>query len=273
MRELRRCEALRANADHHQRISTSTRVCWLLQYHILCCLRVLRCAMPGGLPPLRHCPWPTRMLCCYSATGGSCDTTVAIFHVRPNKPCNASSLLPFAARLGRDFLLSAADVILRVGLKNLNSGEPTFVGRGVHTAIDIKSRKRTRYVRMVDLSGHLGIGSLFRFSWLPTPALLPGESDFLQHVADSAHAATVVSRIQPGRPVPDLRQLQLRAARRRADHRAIRCSGAADCRPSGGWALFVDATQTDVGSRAAKVSAVPSSALDAAQLRGGFCSR
>ncbi|KAL1435072.1 hypothetical protein MTO96_001618 [Rhipicephalus appendiculatus] len=36
---------------------------------------------------------------------GSWETTVASFYVRPNKPWNASSLLPVAARLGRDFLL------------------------------------------------------------------------------------------------------------------------------------------------------------------------
>ncbi|KAL1446133.1 hypothetical protein MTO96_028891 [Rhipicephalus appendiculatus] len=42
---------------------------------------------------------------------------------------------------------------------------------------------------------------------------------------------------------------------------------------SGGWTLSADATQTDDGSRAGKVSAVPSPALGAVQLRGGFCGR
>ncbi|KAL1447855.1 hypothetical protein MTO96_044204 [Rhipicephalus appendiculatus] len=43
--------------------------------------------------------------CAVTVRLGSWDTTVACFYVRPNKPCNASSLLPVAARLGRDFLL------------------------------------------------------------------------------------------------------------------------------------------------------------------------
>ncbi|KAL1417802.1 hypothetical protein MTO96_026510 [Rhipicephalus appendiculatus] len=60
----------------------------------------------------------------------------------------------------------------------------------------------------------------------------PAAGDFLQHVADSAKAATVVSRTKPGRPVPDLKQLQLWATRRSAEHRAIRSSGAED------WTAF-----------------------------------
>ncbi|KAL1479191.1 hypothetical protein MTO96_052061, partial [Rhipicephalus appendiculatus] len=60
----------------------------------------------------------------------------------------------------------------------------------------------------------------------------PADGDFLQHVVDRAKAATVVSRTKPGRPVPDLKQLQLWATRRRAEHRAIRSSGAED------WTAF-----------------------------------
>ena len=43
--------------------------------------------------------------CAVTVRLGSWDTTVASFYVRPNKPWNASSLLPLTARLGRDFLL------------------------------------------------------------------------------------------------------------------------------------------------------------------------
>ncbi|KAL3176635.1 hypothetical protein MRX96_010245 [Rhipicephalus microplus] len=61
---------------------------------------------------------------------------------------------------------------------------------------------------------------------------MPAEEDFLQHVIDSANAATVVSRTKPGRPVPDLKQLQLWATRRRAEHHAIRSSTAEE------WTAF-----------------------------------
>ncbi|KAL3217011.1 hypothetical protein MRX96_032667 [Rhipicephalus microplus] len=42
---------------------------------------------------------------------------------------------------------------------------------------------------------------------------------------------------------------------------------------SGGWMPSVEATQTDDGSEAGSVSPVPSPALDAVQLRAGFCDR
>ncbi|KAL3210576.1 hypothetical protein MRX96_037046 [Rhipicephalus microplus] len=41
----------------------------------------------------------------------------------------------------------------------------------------------------------------------------------------------------------------------------------------GGWVLSVDATQTDDGSEDGMVSALPSRALGAVQLRAGFCNR
>ncbi|KAL3247041.1 hypothetical protein MRX96_057279 [Rhipicephalus microplus] len=52
------------------------------------------------------------------------------------------------------------------------------------------------------------------------------------HVIDSAKAATVVSRTKLGRPVPHLKQLQLWASWRRAEHRAIRSLAVED------WKVF-----------------------------------
>ncbi|KAL1483429.1 hypothetical protein MTO96_050240, partial [Rhipicephalus appendiculatus] len=102
----------------------------------------------------------------------------------------------------------------------------------------------------------------------------PADGDFLQHVVDSAKAATVVSRTKHGRPVPGLKQLQLWATREK---------GRAPCHPElrgGGLDSFQVAgrclqtpRKTDDGSRAGKASAVPSPALGAVQLRGGFCGR
>ncbi|KAH7971850.1 hypothetical protein HPB52_003473 [Rhipicephalus sanguineus] len=48
-----------------------------------------------------------------------------------------------------------------------------------------------------------------------------GGRDLLQLVADSARAATVIAKVQQGRPVPDIRHLALRAARRRAERQAL----------------------------------------------------
>ncbi|KAH7954986.1 hypothetical protein HPB49_023662 [Dermacentor silvarum] len=56
----------------------------------------------------------------------------------------------------------------------------------------------------------------------------PTDGDFFSHIKNSATAATLVSRVQPGRPVPDLRQLNLWAARRRAERRAIRTADQGD---------------------------------------------
>ncbi|KAL1474228.1 hypothetical protein MTO96_038140 [Rhipicephalus appendiculatus] len=244
---------------------------------------------------------------------GSWDTNVASFCVRPNKPWNASSLLPVAARLGRGFLIcgdfnghhtawrgdsccargrDAADVTLRAGLKILNTGEPTFEGRGVRTAIDISlATERGAYAWSIcpDTWGTDHFTIFLDTNTAPSPrsrvcstvnwvifqrlSATPAEGDFLQHVVDSAKAATVVSRSKPGHRVPDLKELQLWATRRRAEHRAIRSSGRRIGQLSGGWTLSADAAQTDDGNRAGKVCAVPSPALGAVQLRGGFCGR
>ncbi|KAH7959343.1 hypothetical protein HPB49_010468 [Dermacentor silvarum] len=59
--------------------------------------------------------------------------------------------------------------------------------------------------------------TLFRRHWTGDPA----DSDLLQHVRNSAMAATIVTRLQIGHPVPDLRQLHLQATRQRAERRAI----------------------------------------------------
>ncbi|KAL3187007.1 hypothetical protein MRX96_026101 [Rhipicephalus microplus] len=77
------------------------------------------------------------------------------------------------------------------------------------------------------------VGSTFNWSiFRRRLSATPAGGDFLLHVIDSAKAATVVSRTKPGRSVPDIKQLQLCATRRRAEHRAIRSSAAED------WTAF-----------------------------------
>ncbi|KAL1482561.1 hypothetical protein MTO96_014164 [Rhipicephalus appendiculatus] len=50
----------------------------------------------------------------------------------------------------------------------------------------------------------------------------PGDQDFLGLVAEAAQAATVQSRVPEKHPAPDLRHLNLRAARRRAERRYLK---------------------------------------------------
>ncbi|KAH8038040.1 hypothetical protein HPB51_020690 [Rhipicephalus microplus] len=146
---------------------------------------------------------------------------------------------------------ATADVILRAGLEILNTGEFTFVRKGVRTAIDISvatDHCACTWSNSPDTWGsdHLPIflntntvpslrsrvsctvnsGIFQRLSGTPL------ESDFMQHAIASAKAATVVSKTKPGRPVPDLKQLQLWATRRKPELHAIRSSTAED------WTAF-----------------------------------
>ncbi|KAH7969734.1 hypothetical protein HPB52_021702 [Rhipicephalus sanguineus] len=249
--------------------------------------------------------------CAVTVRLGSWDTTVASFYVRPKNAWNTSSLLPLTARLGCDFLLcgdlnghhtargghrccaqgrAAADVIVRAGLKILNTGEPAFARRGVRTAIDISlATECCAYAWSICPdswgSGHFPIflatntGPASRtrvcstVNWDIFRRLRanPAEGDFLQRIVNSAQAATILSRTQHRRPVPDIKQLQLWATRR---GQSIAQSGAPGRRtgwPLGGSTLSVVATQTDDGSTAGKLPAVPSPTLGAAQLLGDFC--
>ncbi|KAL3245066.1 hypothetical protein MRX96_018212 [Rhipicephalus microplus] len=99
----------------------------------------------------------------------------------------------------------------------------------------------------------------------------PEEGHFLQHVIDSAKVATVVSKTKPGGPDADLKQLQLQATEEGPSAVPSAVPRQKIGQLSGGWTPSVDATQTDDGSEAGRMSAVPSPALDAVQLRGGFC--
>ncbi|KAH7987848.1 hypothetical protein HPB52_024849 [Rhipicephalus sanguineus] len=201
-------------------------------------------ATPKTLPVVRVEDFTSGPMECCAVTVrlGSWDTTVASFYVRPNKPWNASSLLPLTARLGRDFLLCG----------DLNGHHTAWGGhRCCARAIDISlATERCAYAWSIcpDTWGSDHFPIFLATNTGPAPrtrvcctvnwdifrrlSAAPAEGDFLKHIVNSAQAATLVSRTQPGRPVPDLKQLQLWVTRRRAEHRAIRSSGAED------WTAF-----------------------------------
>lgn len=128
---------------------------------------------------------------------------------------------------------------LRAGLRLLNTWQPTFVRRSVGTAIGLNlTTEHCAYawaaVPETWCSGHYPllrcpVSSRTRRSWLccnvfrdvyrKHSAAAPTEVNFLQHISASAFAATVKCYVQPDSLVPDLRRLNLCAARRRAERR------------------------------------------------------
>lgn len=136
-----------------------------------------------------------------------------------------------------------------------------------------------------------GVRITSRSSWLLTPDLPPGPGfaarltgtyfegsvRLLQTATSCSTSSTALRRLpscpelSPDVPFPTSNSSSCGP---REEEQSIAQSGALGRRtgrPSGGWMLSVDATQTDDGSRAGKVSAVPSPALGAAQLLGDFC--
>ncbi|KAH7946786.1 hypothetical protein HPB52_004230 [Rhipicephalus sanguineus] len=136
------------------------------------------------------------------------------------------------------------DVLQQLGLVILNTGANTFIRRGgkaTSTAIDLSVATegcRYAWLPLPDTWGsdHLPILlSPFRgkaprvreyrvVDWRVFRRLLgqdTGGRDLMQLVADSARAATVVTKAQQGQPVPDIQHLALRAARRRAERQAL----------------------------------------------------
>ncbi|KAL1432204.1 hypothetical protein MTO96_013533 [Rhipicephalus appendiculatus] len=158
------------------------------------------------------------------------DTTVASVYVRPGQRWSATELLKLTARLGRDFLLCG----------DMNAHH-TITGRPSCTAIDISlASEGARYDWTTEAdtwgSDHLPIvitpvgGRIPRtrrcstVDWRAFRQQLQNfreDQDFLGLVAAAAQAATVQSRVSENHPVPDLRHLNLRAARRRAERRYL----------------------------------------------------
>ncbi|KAL1466976.1 hypothetical protein MTO96_042395 [Rhipicephalus appendiculatus] len=142
---------------------------------------------------------------------------------------------------GRDL----ADVIHQLGMQVLNTGSFTFVrrtGRPSCTAIDISlASEGARYDWTTEAdtwgSDHLPIvitpvgGRIPRtrrcstVDWRAFRQQLQNlreDQDFLGLVAAATQAATIQSRVPENHPVPDLRHLNLRAARRRAERRYLK---------------------------------------------------
>ncbi|XP_037501849.1 uncharacterized protein LOC119375889 [Rhipicephalus sanguineus] len=142
---------------------------------------------------------------------------------------------------GRDLV----DVIHQLGLQVLNTGSFTFVrktGRPSCTAIDVSLASegdRSHWATQPDCWGsdHLPIvitpagGKIPRtrqcrtVDWRAFRQQLkeaPKTQDFLDLVAAAAQAATIQSWVPENHPVPDLRHLNLRAARRRAERKYLK---------------------------------------------------
>lgn len=122
------------------------------------CAVYVRASIPHAVVPVDDLAGGAMECCAVTVRIGSCDTTVASVYIRPRLAWDASSFLPLASRLGKDFLLcgdmnahhtawggkrcctrgrAIADISLRAGLLILNTGEATYVRRGVRTAIDL----------------------------------------------------------------------------------------------------------------------------------------
>lgn len=137
------------------------------------------------------------------------------------------------------------EVYRTTGMQVLNTGAFTYVRRGARTtctAIDVSVATEGAHYSWSTQpdswgSDHLPItitpagGKRPRtrlcstIDWGAFRRQLDGigqDQDFFQGVADAAQAATICSRMAEDQPVPDLRHLNLRAARRRAERRALR---------------------------------------------------
>ncbi|KAL1476796.1 hypothetical protein MTO96_036238 [Rhipicephalus appendiculatus] len=137
------------------------------------------------------------------------------------------------------------DVIHQLGLQVLNTGSFAFVrrtGRPSCSAIDVSlASEGARYdwATQPDSWGsdHLPImitpvgGKIRRtrqcttIDWRAFRQRLreaPVDQDFLGLVAAAAQAATIQCRVPENHPVPDLRHLNLRAARRKAERRYLK---------------------------------------------------
>ncbi|KAL1467113.1 hypothetical protein MTO96_042377 [Rhipicephalus appendiculatus] len=166
------------------------------------------------------------------------DTAVATVYVRPGQRWNATELLHLTSRLGSDFPLCGdmnahhtmwgsrtcssrgselVDVIHQLGLQVLNTGSFTFVrrtGRPSCSAIDVSLASegaRTRQCTTIDWRA-------FRQRLRESPV----DQDFLGLATAAAQAATIQCGVPENHPVPDLRHLNLRAARRKAERRYLK---------------------------------------------------
>ncbi|KAH7965092.1 hypothetical protein HPB49_003306 [Dermacentor silvarum] len=136
------------------------------------------------------------------------------------------------------------DSVLRAGLLIANTGAVTFVRSGcAGSAIDltlVSDRCHYAWRRNPDTGGsdHFPIFLVPRATTdLPTrsysvvnwprfrelcAAVPVSECGLFRHIAECARAATTRCVVPAGTPVPDIKQLNLRAARRRAQRKAVR---------------------------------------------------
>ncbi|XP_037515372.1 uncharacterized protein LOC119391795 [Rhipicephalus sanguineus] len=139
--------------------------------------------------------------------------------------------------------------VLTAGLHILNDGSHTFVRRGaVRSAIDlslVSDDCHYSWRRSPDTEGsdhypiyleplHAGARHTRVYDVVKWPqfrelcASVPVAGDFFGHIAACASAATVVCRVPAGTPAPDMKLLNLRAARRLVQRKAERSEKAED---------------------------------------------
>ncbi|XP_070395457.1 uncharacterized protein [Dermacentor albipictus] len=139
------------------------------------------------------------------------------------------------------------------GLAVINSGQPTFARRsGTATVIDlalVSERCSYEWQRAPDTAGsdHFPIslspvrpnrGATRVYTVVRWPmfrdfcAQTPRGDDFFAHIADCAHWASTRVAVPAGSPCPDIKFLNVRAARCRAQRRAMRTGAEAD------WTLY-----------------------------------
>nr|XP_054921490.1 uncharacterized protein LOC129382122 [Dermacentor andersoni] len=139
------------------------------------------------------------------------------------------------------------------GLAVINSGQPTFVRRGGSaTVIDltlVSERCSYEWQRAPDTAGsdHYPIslspvrpsrGATRVYTVVRWPkfrefcAETPRGDDFFAHIAECANRASSRVAVPAGSPCPDIKLLNVRAARRRAQRRAIRSGRMSD------WTLY-----------------------------------
>ncbi|KAL1442832.1 hypothetical protein MTO96_030608 [Rhipicephalus appendiculatus] len=191
---------------------------------------------------------------------------------------------------GRDLV----DVIHQLGLQVLNTGSYTFIcraGRFSCTAIEVSlASEGARYdwATQPDSWGadHLPIiitpvgGKIRRtrqcntVDWRVFRQRLrdtPGDQDFLGLVAAAAQAATIQSRVPEKHPAPDLRHLNLRAARRRAEKRYLKLRARSNAHSSTGSMQSAGDMPIVADGRAGRESATLSARQEAVQEHGRFC--
>ncbi|XP_037577007.1 uncharacterized protein LOC119459265 [Dermacentor silvarum] len=186
---------------------------------------------------------------------GSTDTCVASVYVRAGKRWDTEFIVRLCDRVGGDLVVcgdfnshhsawgcarddangrSLLESVLRAGLFVANTGSVTFdlslVSERCHyvwrRSPDTRGSDHFPIFLVPHAAAHLPTRSYSVVNWprfRKLCAAVPvSEGGLFRHIAVCARAATTRCVVPAGTPVPDMKQLNLRAARRRAERKAIR---------------------------------------------------